>query len=299
MNTTLCLEDSAHGLANGAIPPSHSAASLRIALGCTTLAAAIAAVITFYNTISTSVHFNLATEGDLATISISVDALNTEDAIQLEETYLSWFYKHCMYFFGRQMPVVDVVVRDPFHFEIGRRHYGIGAVVRFGTVTSFRFSRSLLGTHSINRAGDNVHWEVVRLCLDIAQDSTGKQMPMAYVGEAGFVRLKDMAERMGVSRATLRRRLQSTDGGFRGARERALVEAATSLLLASEDSVEAISAELGYADVRNFRRFIKNATGLTPRQVRLRAWSQSSGEEQRVLEKLAATSARLSASASR
>jgi AraC-like DNA-binding protein len=295
MNTTLGLEDSAHGLANASIMPCHSALSLRIALGCTTLEAAINAVSRFYGAVSTAARFNLQTEQDLATVSVSVNAPNAEDEIQLEETYLNWFYKHCMYFFGRPMPVVDVMVRDPFHINMGRRHFGIGATVRLGSVTSFRFSRNLLGAHSTNRAGDNVHWDVARLWLDFVQGATAEPGSTAYVGERGFVRLKDIAEQRGVSRATMRRRFQSIDGGFRGARERALVEAATSLLLAGNDSVEAISAELGYADVRNFRRFVKNATGLTPQQVRMRSKSVMSGDDERVLDRLATTGARLSA----
>jgi AraC-like DNA-binding protein len=294
-NTTMGLEDAAHGLAKASVMPCHSALSLRIALGCTTLEAAINAVHRFYETVSTAVRFNLRTEQDLVTVSVSVDARNAEDEIQLEETYLTWLYKHCLYFLGRPLPVVDVSVRDPLHFNIGRRHYGIGGLVRAGTVTSFRFSRSLLGARANNRAGDNVHWEVARLWLNFAQGGPAARTSSVYVGEGGFVRLKDIAEQKRVSPTTMRRRFQSVDGGFRGGRERALVEAANTLLLTSDESVEAISAELGYADVRNFRRFFKNATGLSPQQARSRSRSVASGEEQRVLEKLAAKSALLSA----
>lgn len=294
MNTTLGLEDAAHGLANTSILPCHSALSLRIAVGCATLEAAINAVSRFYQTVSTAARIKLETEQNLATLSVSVDAPNTEDEIHLEETYLKWIYKHCLYFFGRPMPVVDVLVRDPFHANMGRRHYGIGAVVRLGSVTSFRFSRNLLGAHSTNRAGDNVHWEAAQLWLNLAGSASAEQNHAAFVGEHGFVRLKDLAKQRSVSRATMRRRFQSSDGGFRGARERALVEAATSLLLAGDESVDAISAELGYADVRNFRRFIKSATGLTPQQIRARARSVQSGLDERVLDRLATTSARLS-----
>jgi hypothetical protein len=76
MNTTLGLEDSAHGLANASIMPSHSALSLRIALSCSTLGAAINAISRFYKTVSTAVRFNLATQHDLAIVSVSVDAPN-------------------------------------------------------------------------------------------------------------------------------------------------------------------------------------------------------------------------------
>ena len=294
MNTTMGLEDAAHGLASARILPWHSALSLRVALGCATLGSAINAVSRFYETISTAVRVKIHTEEDLVTVSVGVNAANAEDELQLEETYLTWIYMHCMYFLARPLPVIEVSVREPLHINLGRRHWGIGGMVRHGTVTSFRFSRSLLGAHSTNRAGDNVHFEVARLWLDFAQGARAAPAAIPYVGEGRFIRLKEMAEQRNVSRATMRRRLQSADGGFRGGRERALVEAAISLLLAGEHTVDAISAELGYADVRNFRRFFKNATGLTPQQARSRSASLPSGEEQRILEKLAAKCAILS-----
>lgn len=295
MNTVLALQDSAHGLASASIVPRHSELSLRIALGCATLEASINAVAGFYHSVCSAVRFTLHSKDDIATISIHVDAPNAEDAMQLEEIYLTWMLMHCIYFLGRAMPVVDVTVRDPAHFNMGQQHFGIGAPVRYGPATSFRFSRSLLGARSVNRAGDNPHLEAALLWLDFVHGKSPETSSIVYLGEQGFTRLKDIAEERSVSRSTIRRRLQSVEGGFRGARERALVKAATSLLISSDESVEAISAELGYADARNFRRFFKNATGLTPQQARARSRNIASAGEQRVLDKLAIVSARFNA----
>jgi AraC-like DNA-binding protein len=292
MNTVLALQDSAHGLANASIVPRHSELGLRIALGSATLEASINSVTGFYHSVCSAVRFNLQNKDDTTTLSIMVDAPNTEDAIQLEEIYLTWLFMHCIYFLGRSMPIIDVMVRDPAHFNMGQQHFGIGAPVRYGPVTSFRFARSLLGARSVNRAGDNPHLEAALLWLDFVQGEAAEKPSIIYLGEQGFTRLKDIAEERSVSRSTIRRRLQSVDGGFRGARERALVKAATRMLISSDESVEAISAELGYADARNFRRFFKNATGLTPQQARARSRDVGSVGEQRVLDKLAIVSAR-------
>ena len=291
MKTVLRLDDAAHGLANASIMPCHSELSLRVALSAATLEGAINAVGRLHEKVSTAVRLKLRPEHDLVTLSISVDAPNEEDAFQLEEIYLSWLFMHCMYFLGRPLPVVDVVVRDPRHINLGAQHFWIGAKVRLGSATSFRFSRRLLEAPANNRAGEYAHWEVARLWLDLAQDAVPRQNASIYIGDNGFTRMKDIAAQSNVSRATMRRRLQSTEGGFRGARRQALVEAATGMLLAGEDSVEIISAELGYSDVRNFRRFIKTATGLTPQQLRLRSRSMSCGDDQRVVERLRLTSA--------
>lgn len=292
MNTVLTMQDSAHGLASSSIVPSHTDMSLRIALGCATLEAAIISVARFYETVCKAVHITLRTKGDLATISIEVDASITEDGRQLEEIYLTWLFMHCIYYLGRPLPATDVILRDPRHFNMGRQHFGIGAPVRHGSETSFRFARSLLGARTVNRVGANPHLEAALLWLDFVEGETPERNGMVYLGDDGFTRLKDVAQERSVSRATIRRRLQSIEGGFRGARERALVKAATSLLMTSDQSVEAISAELGYADARNFRRFFKNATGLTPQQARSGSTTASAGSQQRLLDKLAIVSAR-------
>jgi hypothetical protein len=86
MNTTLGLEDSAHGLANATITPAHLALSLRIALGSATLDAAITAMSRLYETVSTAVRFSLQTQQDYATVSVGVNAPNVEDEMRLEET---------------------------------------------------------------------------------------------------------------------------------------------------------------------------------------------------------------------
>jgi len=65
----------------------------------------------------------------------------------------------------------------------------------------------------------------------------------------------------------------------RGAEQRAAFESkcfetrakeSLTLLRGSLRSVEAVAIELGYADARSFRRFIKGATGMTPEDLRAR-----------------------------
>jgi AraC-like DNA-binding protein len=77
-----------------------------------------------------------------------------------------------------------------------------------------------------------------------------------------------MVRESGKSASTLRRRLRASEGTFRLVRQRALVDAATARLRATDDSVESVAAELGYSDARSFRRFLKGAIGMTPVEVR-------------------------------
>jgi AraC-like DNA-binding protein len=267
MNTALGVNDAAHGLARSRIDPAYTALGLRVALGSATLEDAILAVARLYRTAAGAVQIELKTTQDYAILSIRADSVQDADAIVLEDTYLSWIFMHCMYFLGNRMTVTGVSTRDPFHFNLGGRHFAIGAPLRFGSVTSMQFPRLLLGRRGLNRAGANPHWDCFRLWLDFIEHGDAAPTMGGYLTARGHLHLEDIAERAGRSASTIRRRLRG-DGGFRRSRSQALAAAAVRKLRNSDDSVDSIAAELGYSDARSLRRFLKTATGATPQQIR-------------------------------
>jgi AraC-like DNA-binding protein len=267
MNTALGIDDAAHGLARSRIDPAYTALGLRVALGSATLEDAILAVGYLYRTASSAIQIELKTTQDLAILNIRADSILDADAIVLEDTYLSWLFMHCLYFLGNAMPVLGVSTRDPFHFNLGGRHFAIGALVRYGPVTSMTFPRTLLRRHGLNRAGANPHWDCFRLWLDFIEHGDAAPTKSDYVTARGHLHLEDIATRAGLSASTIRRRLL-VEGGLRHARQQALVAAALRRLRSSDDSVESIAAELGYSDARSLRRLLKAATGATPQQIR-------------------------------
>ncbi|WP_050422377.1 AraC family transcriptional regulator ligand-binding domain-containing protein [Bradyrhizobium tropiciagri] len=169
LNTALGISDAAHGLTRARIDPAYTALGLRVALGCATLEDAILSVGRLYRTASSAVQIELKTTSDLAILNIHADSARDADAVLLEDIYLSWMFMHCMYFLGTAMPVVDVTTRDTFHFNLGQRHFALGAPVRHGAVTGMRFARALLGRRGTGRAGANPHWECFRLWLDFVE----------------------------------------------------------------------------------------------------------------------------------
>jgi AraC-like DNA-binding protein len=268
MNTALGISDAAHGLARFRIDPVYTALGLRVALGCATLEDAILAVTQLYRTASCAVHIELKPTHDVAILNVRAESARDADAVLLEDIYLSWIFMHCMYFLDAAMPVIEISTRDPHHFSLGRQHFAIGAPVRYGAVTGMQFPRALLGRRGLKRAGANPHWECFRLWLDFMEHGGGSPTERENLIGHGRPRMKDAAERAGVSTSTMRRRLLS-DGGFRRARERKLMTAAISRLRSSDESVESIAAELGYSDARSLRRFLKATTGATPQQLRI------------------------------
>lgn len=114
----------------------------------------------------------------------------------------------------------------------------------------------------------HLRWECFRAWLAFVEQGYAASCPVTVEANASTLRLQDMAKQAKVSVSTLRRRLEQTQGGFRLARRRALADVAVGLLRDNQYSVESIAEQLGYADARSFRRFLKGATGRTPQDFR-------------------------------
>lgn len=282
MNTVLATEDGAHGLGRLPIGVAYAAIGMRMALGCANLEGAIQAIARLYALASDSVHFQLRTDDEIASLSVHMDTTDDRDIAYLEEVFLLWIFMQLLTFLGRPPPIQEVTLRDPFHFNMGRRHWSLNAPVNRGDVTAFRFHRRLLAEPPRRRAGDNVMWDCHAFYFDYLDGRMAAAETLDLGTANGFIRFSDMVRDAGVSPNTLRRHLQSSGGGFRESRQRALVDAASTRLAESDESVEAIACELGYSDARSFRRFLKNATGLTPQQLRARQRVEEPGVDDRV-----------------
>lgn len=82
--------------------------------------------------------------------------------------------------------------------------------------------------------------------------------------ERGVIEQNDIAAQMGVSVATLRRRLANEGAGFRELRREVLNDAAKRLL-ADNKSVTEVSDLLGFSEFRAFNRAFRDWNGVTPK----------------------------------
>ncbi len=80
----------------------------------------------------------------------------------------------------------------------------------------------------------------------------------------GVVEQGDVAAQMGVSVATLRRRLSEEQASFRDIRREVLNDTAKRMLVA-EQPLSEVSEALGFSEVRAFNRAFKDWNGLTPK----------------------------------
>lgn len=281
LNTSLGLNDATHGLAKNGFASGFTLIGLRSFKGCGTLEAAIRTLQYLYSLTSNSIRINLETSQDQAILSIEADCPDDKDRAVLEDTYLGWIYMHCVYFLGRSLPVISVTTIDTSHFNMGYSHYVIGAPTRHGQCSSMRFAKSYLSHKGTNGTDKNPHWECFRLWFECCQNISDDQSLIFGRDKVPLPRIQDLASEAGVSRTTVYRRLLASDGGVRLQRQRTISQAAVKMLRETDDCVEAIGAQLGYADGRSFRRFLKSATGKTPTEIRESVKCEYTGIEDR------------------
>lgn len=73
-----------------------------------------------------------------------------------------------------------------------------------------------------------------------------------------------LADLLGVSTSTLRRRLQESGTSYNALREHCTLEAAQTLLARGDLSIESIASRLGFSDASTFRRAFQRWTGQAP-----------------------------------
>jgi AraC-like DNA-binding protein len=80
--------------------------------------------------------------------------------------------------------------------------------------------------------------------------------------------LAAVAATLCMSERTLNRRLKNEGSSFRGLKTEALISRAKQYLTRTNNSVEAIAADLGYLDTANFRRAFRKSADCSPRAYR-------------------------------
>jgi AraC-like DNA-binding protein len=282
MNANYSAEDGAHGLGMQRLPIAYSSIGLRTMLGCATLEGGLRGLERLYEIAGSTVRIKLQTDGDDALLVVHAEGRDEAASYTVEDTYLSWMSMHCGQFLGRRFPVAEILTRDPAHASLGGSHFALGARVRRGRFSALRFPKTLLAFKRAGRGSDTPIWDCMRPWLQSADES----QQLADGVAVWSLGIDGLAKRAGVSGATMRRRLEESGGGYRQARQRDLARAGIARLRASDASVESVAADLGYADARSFRRFLKSATGKTPNDIRNDRMSADSGDDDRLLERV-------------
>jgi AraC-like DNA-binding protein len=265
MNMMVETEDHFGGRGRRAYPPSQLILMLRIMTACNTLERSISSLVSFHE-MGQPISIELRTDGMEAQLCVHCDdAFGGENAPVIEDIYLNTIFGGLSYFLGRRFPATAVMTRNRGQ-ALGVRHWSMSAPVRLGGMAAFHFPLPLLTETRQADPTDDICWKVLqhRLAVDNGINAQANDQSIS-IRQLNTIAL---CAELGISPATFRRRNSYAGSGFRRFREETLVEASLSLLADGARSVSSIAAELGYADVRSYRRFIKGATGLTPDQLR-------------------------------
>lgn len=265
MTTIAETDDHFLGLGRKTIPPGQLILMLRIMMGCGTVERALNSLVRFHG-MGHPISIGLQTDGSESQLWVSCDErFGAENAPAIEDIYLNTLFGGLCYFLGRRFPALAVTTRNPEQ-PLDAHHWSMFAPMGLGGVAALHFPTAVLAEPRQGEPTDDICWAILRhrIALDDGGDRLVAEAPVSI---RHFNTLA-LCEDLGISPATFRRRNNLAGATFRRFREETLVEASLSLLADETRSVSLIASQLGYADVRSYRRFIKGATGLTPDQLR-------------------------------
>lgn len=254
------------GLARRPAPSAQLALMLRVMIACATVERALNALVQFHG-LGHPIRVALHTDRLQASLCVYCDdeAIGPNAPV-IEDSYIQSIFGGLSYFLGRRFPAIFVVTRNRNHPLLGVRAYGIDAPFRLGQVAAIHFPAAVMAEARQGNPTDDIFWTVVEHWLAILNGSSARRHAERVAPER--LNTTALCEDLGISPATFRRRNSQAGASFRRFREETLVEASFALLADDRRSIASIASELGYADVRSYRRFIKGATGLTPDQLR-------------------------------
>ena len=262
-NANLATDDESRRNGRGRVPVGLGAIAIRAMFGCLTLESGLEAIVRLYDLVGSSIRMKLLVDHDEARfVAYCSDAATGADPVSLEDAYVGFLFMCCSHFVGRPLRLLSVDTPDPTHMNLGGVHWATRSPVRVCELSALRFPKALLQAPRAPDRPKALFTGIFDDWLDFVEG--GPTPPPLLESPLEALQVGRLAAAAGVSSATLRRRMDRLDGGFRRVREGALVSAGLSLLVNTADSVESIAAQIGYSDARSFRRFIKSATGRTP-----------------------------------
>lgn len=290
LNSIDVTDDECHGLARRRVRPGFSAIGLHAMLGTSSLAAALRVLARYYAAPASVFGLEVREADGLARIELSAEGADWAGAAMLEEIWLMALHMFMSWFVGRRLPVLAMTIARPDHPDIGGTHWALGAPVTLDRTTSFVLPLAFLGLPKRAVDVDEPIWEAMQFAMDEIALPAGEGVlgaALSQVEAPAKARLREAFDSLALCDRQLSRRIRSEHGAtFRDLRGEALVALAKELLRHSEASIEEIGAQLGYAEERSFRRFVRSRTGLTPAQIRNGAFPPADPEARALLRSL-------------
>lgn len=265
--------DEAHALGAGRLNHGFASLGLRTMLSTSTLGAALEVLARYFATCSSVIRMRVDHSADFAEVSLRAEGRDEVRCEVLEEIWFNALYTFLCWFVGRRLPVMAATVARLDHRAVHRVHWAANAPLSRGEVSSLLLPKACLGWRRQVEDVEEPVWEALRFWMDddLAADPgpTGLRTVFNRFESPARARVEDAFEGRGLGERQMSRRIRAEYGAtFRDLRGDALAAAATRLLQTSSMPIDEVGAQLGYAEERSFRRFMRNRTGQTPAQIR-------------------------------
>jgi AraC-like DNA-binding protein len=261
-------KDACHLMMGGRQEVDLGLVGLHVLWGAANLGDGLEALCKFYRFSSANFRLQLTTEGAYAHLAIQGQSGNAWEAVH-EDIQLSYLVSCLSAYAGRLFPVAAMTTRDRSHTSLGTAHYALKAPVVLGARSEVVFPKACLAmTPAWQPAGDFL-WSPVYETVKYVEAAFNPQTRKKLTQQD--LKIDVLASQNNMAPSTYRRKIAQSGLSLRGLREQVLLESTLDLIHDRSWTIDAIAAELGYADARSLRRFIKRTTGQTPGELRASA----------------------------
>ncbi len=243
----------------------------RAVVQCRRLDRALGRTLRFVGLLLDDIHPTLERDGGSLRLALRERSPDAPPRIFAQETLLVFVHRLCCWLVNRRLPIQAAQFRYPEPAHGTEYRILFTPRLHFGQARTALLFDAALGELPVARSEAALK-DFLRLApenlLVQYKDSRGVAMQvrgrLRAAPPADWPDFEAMAESMGMSPSTLRRRLEAEGHSYQGLKDRLRRDMAIALLSGTSQSVMAIAAELGFAEASAFHRAFRKWTGACP-----------------------------------
>ncbi|MFJ8211013.1 AraC family transcriptional regulator [Streptomyces sp. NPDC096033] len=247
-------------------------------VGCRDLGAAVERAAAFYGLFPGGPELALEVEGGRARFTVRRELGHGDGDRFLSECVLAIWHRLSSWMVGRRIPLTDASFAYPAPPHRGEYAALFDCPVRFGAErTAAAFDARWL-TAPLVRDEPALDAMLRRAPFDLLSrpeygttvaEQVRRSLARGLRGAPGLPELGEVAARLAVSPATLRRRLQQEGTSFQRLKDQVRRDAAIAGLAESGEPIAELAARLGFSEDTAFHRAFRRWTGTTPGAYRI------------------------------
>ncbi|MEP6867626.1 MAG: AraC family transcriptional regulator [Novosphingobium sp.] len=268
------LGDEFMGYTRHPMPLGAFAFACEVARDSASVDAGLRRAIRFYNLATQDIATRVETGEGGTVVSVSFADPRRDPTHYFSEFWLIIWHRLACWLAGETVPMLEArfdYPRPGSYFEEFKYLFPCPHIFNAGGRSIMLDSRALAGPvqRTRNELGAMLaHAPLDMMTIPASDHGLSRPVRLALAGNCALT-LEQVAERLHLSPDQLRRRLRNEGSSLSFIRENVRRDAATRALTRTTLSIEAIAAELGFAEPRSFTRAFRNWTGTSPSRYRL------------------------------